>query len=76
MDTDLLIFIGVVLGVLAIPAIFSAAVDGRAPRVPIIVIVISASLILYAVYNKPGGYSIEELPEVFTRVVASIVRQF
>ena len=74
MSTDLALFLGVVIGVLTIPAILSAVLDGSAPRVAAIAVIVSGGLMVYAVYNKPGGYSISDLPEVFTSVVSQFVR--
>ncbi|PTX57489.1 hypothetical protein C8N43_2159 [Litoreibacter ponti] len=73
MDFDLILVLGIVIGVLTIPAILSAVLDGGAPRVATIAAVVSGGMIVYAAYNKPGGYEVGELPEVFTSVVAKFV---
>lgn len=74
MDYDLILVLGIVIGVLTIPAMLSAFLDGGAPRVAAIAAVISGGMIVYALYNVPGGYVISDLPEVFTKVVARFVR--
>ncbi|MEP3347313.1 MAG: hypothetical protein ABJN34_07230 [Litoreibacter sp.] len=74
MDYDLILVLGIVIGVLTIPAILSAFLDGSAPRVATIAAVISGGMIVYAVYNAPGGYEVSDLPNVFTSVVAGFVR--
>jgi hypothetical protein len=74
MSTDLALVIGIVLGVLTVPAILSAIMDGSAPRIAAFSAIISGALIVYAVYNKPGGYSINDLPDVFTGVVGQFIR--
>jgi hypothetical protein len=74
MSTDLALFLGVIIGVLAVPGILSAILDGSAPRAAAIAVIVSGALIVYAVYNKPGGYAISDLPEVFTTVVAQFTR--
>lgn len=74
MDYDLILVLGIVIGVLTIPAILSAVLDGSAPRVATIAAVISGGMIVFAVYNAPGGYAVADLPDVFTKVVAGFVR--
>lgn len=70
MDPDLAMAIGVVLGVFTIPSIMSAISDGRAPRVAAFTMIAAGALILWALSNKPGGYSFSELPDVLVRVIA------
>lgn len=69
MDPDLALVIGLVLGAFSVPSILSAITDGRAPRASAITILISGGLILLAIESKPGGYSLEEIPNTFVRVV-------
>lgn len=73
MDYDLILVLGIVIGVLTVPAILSAVLDGNAPRVATIAAVVSGGMIVFAAYNKPGGYVVSDLPEVFTGVVASFI---
>ena len=70
MDPDLAMSVGLVMGVLSIPALFSAFAERRAPRFAALAIVASASLILWALSTRPGGYSFGELPHVLVRVLA------
>jgi len=70
MDADLAMALGLVLGVFSVPALLSAISEGRAPRVGALVLVISGGLILWAIPNKPGGYTIAELPAVILGVMA------
>ncbi|EPX77241.1 hypothetical protein [Litoreibacter arenae] len=74
MDNDLILVLGIIIGVLTIPAILSAFLDGSAPRVATVAAVISGGMIIYALYSTPGGYAFADLPEVFTKVVARFVR--
>lgn len=69
MDSDLAIVMGGVLACLAIPSLLSAFSDERRPRLGGILLVLSAGCILYAARTKPGGYRMEELPEVFFNVL-------
>ena len=73
MDNDLLLVIGLVLGGFSIPSIVSALSDGRAPRVATIVVVLSGVMVVYASSNKPGGYEIDSIPQVFVDVVGRYI---
>ncbi len=70
---EFILVLGLVIGVLSIPGMFSAMVDGNPPRVATIAVVVSGALIIYAIYNTPGGYSIDELPQIIARVVGSLI---
>ncbi len=70
MDPDLAMLIGLLLGVLSVPALFSAFAEGRAPRFATFAIVVSAGLILWALNTRPGGYSFGDLPDVLVSVLA------
>ena len=73
MDADLALVIGIVVGIFAIPSILSALSDRRAPRASAVTILIAGGLIVYAIRTHPGGYGIEDLPNVFVRVVARYI---
>ena len=69
MDPDLLLVIGIALGVLAVPAVIAAFTDSRPPRAAAILIMVAAGLIGMAVVNRPMAYTIDEVPVVFAKVV-------
>ncbi len=69
MDFDLILVIGLIITILAIPAMFSAAVDGRPPRGAAIMILLGGGLVVIALSQHPAGYQIAELPEVVMRVI-------
>ncbi len=73
MDSDLSLIIGLVLIVLSIPSIMSAFSEGHAPRIASIVIIAGGALVVWAITQKPGGYSLLEIPDIFVRVVARFV---
>lgn len=73
MDTDMILTIGLILAVLAIPAIASAISDSRAPRAAALMVLISGGLITFAVMQKPGGYSLIELPKVVVSVISRFI---
>ncbi|MDE0590726.1 hypothetical protein OU789_12385 [Halocynthiibacter sp. C4] len=69
MDADLFFVIGLGVGVLTVPPILGAMFDGRSPRTAAIMVLISGGMIALASSQKPGGYTINEIPEVVSRVV-------
>jgi hypothetical protein len=68
-NPDLLLVIGIVLAVLAVPAMVSAFSDGRAPRAASITVLIAGVLIVFAFTKKPGGYEVRDIPNAFYRVI-------
>lgn len=70
MDTDLALVVGVIFAALSIPSVLSALSDRRAPRASAITILIAGGLIVFAIQGKPGGYQLEQLPDVFVNVIA------
>ena len=72
MQPDTLFVLGLVLGVLSIPAVVSAISDGRAPRVATIVLMAAGVMVVLAMNQKPGGYALEDIPRVFSSVINSL----
>lgn len=68
MDPDLALVLGLIVGAFAIPSILSAITDGRAPRASVLTILIAFALILFALVQKPGGYTLSEIPHAFVTV--------
>ncbi|MFN3647356.1 MAG: hypothetical protein ACK4S2_12690 [Gemmobacter sp.] len=73
MNSDLMLVVGLVVGVLALPALLNAWTEGRAPRAGAILVMIAIGLIFAAARTKPGGYSVDEVPEVFFRVLGRLL---
>lgn len=73
MNPDYYLVLGILLAGFSIPSVLSAISDRRAPRASAITILIAGGLILLAIQTKPGGYSIEEIPDVFVRVLAAFI---
>ncbi len=73
MDPDLCLVVGLALGLLSVPALLSAISDSRAPRTGGLTLLAAAGLVAYAVMQKPGGYSLEEIPDVVLGVIGSFV---
>lgn len=72
MDPDTLFVIGLGLGVLSIPAVVSSISKGERPRIATITLMISGVMLVWAMSNKPGGYSVESIPAVVARVLQNI----
>lgn len=69
-DPDLALVLGIVIGAFSIPSILSALSDRRAPRASALTILIAGGLILYAIQERPGGVALEQIPDIFVKVVA------
>lgn len=74
MDTDLILVIGMVLSVLAIPSLLSAFAESRAPRAGAIMVLIGGVLIVVALTKHPSGYTFAQLPDVVAGVVARLIK--
>lgn len=73
MDTDLALILGIVLGALSVPSILSAMSETRPPRVSSLLLLAGVGLIAYAVMSRPGGYRLEQIPDVFFSVLGRFV---
>ncbi len=73
MDSDLALVIGLVIAVFSIPSVISAFSDGRAPRVAAFALIAGGALAAWAVTQKPGGYTVNDVPQAFVKVVARYI---
>ena len=73
MDYDLFLVIGLVVAVFSVPAVVSAISDNHTPRVAAIALIAGGALVAYAASQKPGGYSVDKVPEVVVGVIAKYV---
>lgn len=69
MQYDLYLVIGVTVLVLAIPPILNALMEGQPPRIAAILVLVGGGLVALAVAQKPGGYTIEDIPNAYLRVI-------
>jgi hypothetical protein len=74
MESDLFLVLGLIISGLAIPSIIGALVDNRVPRAAAIMVMIGGGMIAIAVMQKPGGYSVQDIPHAFSRVIGSYLR--
>lgn len=65
MDPDFLLIAGIVLAAFTVPAVVSSISEGSPPRMSIIVAFLAITMIAAAMYIKPGGYRMEEIPDIF-----------
>ena len=72
MDPDTFLVLGIVIAGFSIPSVLSSLSDGRAPRTSAVMFLISGGCILYAIQTHPGGYTLQEIPDAFVRVIAQI----
>jgi hypothetical protein len=72
MDTDLALILGIVLGGLSIPSILSALSETHPPRVSSVFLLAGVGLIAYAMIFHPGGYRLEQIPDVFFSVLGRL----
>jgi len=72
-DPDLIFVIGLVVGLLAFPALLSAFSEGRPPRTAAIMVMIAAGLVVTALIQKPSGYSFGQTPQIFMDVIGRYV---
>jgi len=73
MSPDMYLVLGILIAGFSIPSVLSALSDRRAPRASAITILIAGGLILLAVQTQPGGYTLNEIPDVFVRVIARFI---
>lgn len=74
MDTDLIIVVGIVAILLAVPSMLSSWVDGTVPRAGAILVLIGGVLIAVALSHHARSYTFAELPDVFMRVIGRLLK--
>lgn len=74
MQFDMYLVLGIIVLALSVPSVLNAVLEGHAPRIAAISLLVGGGLVAYAVAQKPGGYTLEDIPEAFVRVVAHYTR--
>lgn len=69
MNTDLFLVLGIIVAVMSVPAVLSAYSAGRPPRAAAVAAVIGGVLLVIAISNHPGGYRVQDIPDVVARVI-------
>jgi hypothetical protein len=70
MDTDLLLIIGLVVTILAVPSVISAFSESRPPRAAAVMFLIGGTLVAVALTQGATRYTMGDMPEVLSRVIA------
>lgn len=70
MDTDLVLTIGIVLAALSVPVLLAAWAESTAPRIGAVLVIAAIGMIATAVITRPGGYSLNEVPDVMLGVIS------
>jgi hypothetical protein len=65
LDTDLIFFLGLLLGMLAIPAIISSLSENYVPTGGLVSMGLGVGLILLAILLAPDRYSVAAVPDLF-----------
>ena len=73
MDSDLALILGLFLCCLSIPSILSAYSESRPPRLSALLLLSGGGLVLYALMLRPGGYRLEQIPDVFFSVLGRFI---
>lgn len=72
MDEDVLFLGGCLFVIMAFLAMIGAWADGVFPRAALVIVILGGALIGYAVWNRPGTYSFQGIPDVITRVSGNL----
>lgn len=66
---DLVFLGGCLLVIMAFPAMVGAMADGSPPRGAFLLILFGGALIGVAVWQRPGDYSFDKIPDILIRVI-------
>jgi len=72
-DPDLALVIGFVLAALAMPSLAAAYADRRLPWLALTLLATAAALVGLAITGTPGGYALNDLPQVFYKVISRVL---
>jgi hypothetical protein len=67
--TDLIMCIGVLVLLLTFPTAVGAFSRGAPPRAAMLSLFAGGVMVVYANSSRPGGYSVEGMPELFLKVL-------
>lgn len=73
LDADLALVVGLIIAVFSVPSVISAITESRAPRVAAIALIVGGGMVVWAVKEHPGGYKVDEIPNVIVRVIGRYI---
>lgn len=73
MDPDLMLVVGILLGVFSVPSLLSAFSESRAPRTAAIILLVAATLVVLAISRRPSGYTLDEIILAFRNVFGRLL---
>ncbi len=69
MDPDFYFVAGLIFLAMSFPAMVGAFADGSPPSRGLLLILLGGALIGVAVWQRPGTYSFDQIPDVVMRVI-------
>jgi len=73
MDNDILLVTGLILAVFATTSAIRSYSDGETPRGAAVVMLAGGAMVAWALSQNPGGYTVQDIPRAFIRVLAMII---
>ena len=64
---------GILVALFALTSAIRAYSDGERPRVAAVAMVVGGAMVIWALTQTPGGYTLSEVPRAFVRVLALII---
>lgn len=72
-DSDLSLTAGLIVLGFALIGVISAYSEGRPPRAAAFALLAGGGLVLLALTTHPGGYTFDDIPRAFIRVLARVL---
>jgi uncharacterized membrane protein len=72
-DTDLFVVMGLIMALVAVPAIIGAKSEDRIPYISLAALIVGSALLGAGIVFSPNGYSLARLPHSFVEILARIV---
>ncbi|MCD9148075.1 hypothetical protein [Pseudophaeobacter flagellatus] len=69
MDSDLALVLGIFLAALSVPSILAGLSENRPPRSSGLLLLVGVGCMAFAILSHPGGYRLEQIPDVFFSVL-------
>lgn len=73
MDPEIVLVIGLIFVVLAVPSVINAFSESRFPKAALTMFVVGGACIVWGIQKAPGEFEFQELPGLFFRVVGKFI---